>query len=54
MQKEHSCLCGYLMTNSGETLALCLMIRHLQPYQESCAYEIEERICEALFKYAKG
>lgn len=54
MLKEDSCLCGYLMTSSNEMLAFCLMIKQHQPYQESCAYELEERICEALFKYAKG
>jgi D-alanyl-D-alanine carboxypeptidase/D-alanyl-D-alanine-endopeptidase (penicillin-binding protein 4) len=52
--KEDACLCGYLITRSQESLAFCLMSKQLKPFQESCAHEIEERICETLFKYTKG
>jgi D-alanyl-D-alanine carboxypeptidase/D-alanyl-D-alanine-endopeptidase (penicillin-binding protein 4) len=52
--EKDSCLCGYLMTNQQENLAFCLMIKQSEPYQQASFSEIEDRICEALFKYAKG
>ncbi len=54
MLKEDSCLCGYLITSGQESLVFCLMSKQFKPFQESCAHEIEERICETLLKYTKG